>query len=79
MTHIVYEVVNHGGGWAYRVGNTLSESYQYHNYARRAALDAAREHAQKGNTVGIKYEDSNGQWHETVADGSERPYATVEW
>lgn len=43
MADIVYEVVEHDGGWAYRVGDVYSETFASHDQARAAAERAARE------------------------------------
>ena len=37
MTKITYEVVEHDGGWAYRVDGAFSETFPSHDMARRAA------------------------------------------
>lgn len=41
MTSIVYEIVRHDGGWAYRLGNTLSETYAHREDALEGAKSAA--------------------------------------
>lgn len=41
MTSIVYEIVRHDGGWAYRLGNTLSETYAHREDALESAKSAA--------------------------------------
>jgi hypothetical protein len=43
MTKVIYEIVQHDGGWAYRVDETYSETFQSHDSARRAAERAAKE------------------------------------
>jgi hypothetical protein len=43
MTKITYEIVQHDGGWAYRVDETFSEAFPSHDSARKAAEQAARE------------------------------------
>ncbi len=43
MTRITYEIVEHDGGWAYRVDGAFSETFPSHDLARRAAELAARE------------------------------------
>ena len=77
MTHVVYKIVKHGDGWAYQVGDTFSETFSDHDVAWAAANDAAREHHLSGNTVGIAYEDSAGNWHEELSDGRDRPEISV--
>lgn len=42
MTKIVYEVVEHDGGWAYRMNGAFSESFPSHSDAMQAALIAAK-------------------------------------
>ncbi len=48
MTKVTYEIVQHDGGWAYRVGKVLSETFPSHDAARKAAERAAREHVVPG-------------------------------
>ena len=43
MTRITYEIVEHDGGWAYKVGDVFSEPFPSHDAARRAAERAAHE------------------------------------
>jgi hypothetical protein len=78
MTKVIYHVVEHAGGWAYKVGDTYSETFASHDGARAAAHKAAREQNQPGADVGISYEDSSGQWHEELAHGDDRPETNVE-
>jgi hypothetical protein len=78
MSKVVYEIVEHDGGWAYRVSATFSETFPSHDAARLAAERAAREQQVGGDTVGISYEDSRGQWHEEIASGGDRPATEVE-
>jgi hypothetical protein len=37
MTRITYEIVEHDGGWAYKVGDVFSEPFPLHDAVRRAA------------------------------------------
>jgi hypothetical protein len=78
MTHIVYEVVQHDGGWAYRVGDVYSETYATHKEATAAAKHAAAGHALAGKDENIEYEDRRGVWHDEFADGDDRPETEVE-
>ena len=41
MSKVVYEVVQHDGGWAYKVGDVLSETFPSHAAAHAAAAAAA--------------------------------------
>ena len=78
MTRIIYEVVEHDGGWAYRVDGVFSETFPSHDLARRAAERAAREQAVPGATTGISYEDKDGRWHDEVSRGDDRPDPEVQ-
>jgi hypothetical protein len=78
MTRIIYEVVEHDGGWAYRVDGVFSETFPSHDLARRAAERAAREQAVPGATTGISYEDKDGRWHDEVSRGDDRPDTEVQ-
>ncbi len=78
MTKVIYEIVEHDGGWAYKVGNVFSETFPTHDSARGAAEAAARKQAVSGATTGISYEDRDGVWHQEVADGSDRPETQVQ-
>jgi hypothetical protein len=78
MTELHYEIVEHDGGWAYRVEGTYSETFPTHEAASQAAHRAAREQHVSGETTGIDYEDARGQWHEELAAGDDRPDAQVD-
>jgi hypothetical protein len=78
MTRIIYEVVEHDGGWAYRVDGVFSETFPSHDMARRAAERAAREQAVPGATTSISYEDKDGRWHDEVSRGDDRPDPEVQ-
>lgn len=74
---VKYEIIQHDGGWAYKVGETLSETYASHDEAYAAAERAAAEQKIGGETEVIQYEDTKGQWHEEVAKGDDRPETEV--
>ena len=78
MTSLVYHIVQHDGGWAYKVEGTFSETFASHDAAKAAARRAAGEQRVSGDTHGIVYEDANGQWREELADGADRPWTDVE-
>jgi hypothetical protein len=78
MSNLTYEIVEHDGGWTYKVGATFSETFPSHDVARHAAERAAREQRVAGETAGISYEDTKGQWHDELASGSDRPETDVE-
>ncbi|MBX3582428.1 MAG: DUF2188 domain-containing protein [Rhizobiaceae bacterium] len=77
MTTVKYEIVEHDGGWAYKVGNTFSETFPSHADALAAAKIAAGEQRVAGRTEGIEYEDTTGEWHGEVSQGDDRPQTEV--
>ncbi len=78
MTRIVYEVVEHEDGWAYKVGDVFSETFPTRSEAEQAAEAAAAEHELSGSDEHIEYEDEDGVWHEEDVSGEERPETDVE-
>jgi hypothetical protein len=78
MTKVIYEVVEHDGGWAYRANGVFSETFATHDQARAAAEAAAARQQLGGATTGISYEDHDGQWHSEVAKGDDRPETQVD-
>jgi hypothetical protein len=50
MTKITYHIVEHDGGWAYKVDGVFSEAFPSHDLARKAAERAAREQHVPGET-----------------------------
>lgn len=78
MTTLKYQIVEHDGGWAYRVGGTYSETFPTRDAAAKAAHRAAGEQAVAGETTGIIYEDDQGRWHGEISDGGDRPQTEVE-
>ena len=78
MTHVTYEIVEHDGGWAYRVDGAYSETFKTHDEARKAAHRAAGEQRVGGQTRGIVYVYKNGKWHEEIAEGGDRPDTDVQ-
>ncbi len=77
MSKVVYEVVEHDGGWAYTFNKVFSETYPTHAAAHAAAEKAAAEQRVPGATEVIQFEDSKGEWHEETASGSDRPSTEV--
>ena len=78
MTKVIYEIVEHDGGWAYRVDGVYSEPFPSHDEARAAAERAAREQIRAGDTTEISWEDKDGRWHDEVAKGDDRPETDVQ-
>jgi len=77
MTDITYIIVEHDGGWAYKLGDVFSETFASHAAALAAAQRAAAEQQVSGETTGITYEDATGQWREEIASGDDRPTTHV--
>ena len=78
MTKLVYHIVQHDGGWAYKVDGVFSETFRSHDAARAAADHAAREQRLTGAEAAISWEDDKGVWHEEVAEGWDRPDTEVD-
>jgi hypothetical protein len=77
MSPITYTVVEHDGGWAYKVGDVFSETFATRQLAHAAAALAALEQRTPGEGAPIEYEDRSGRWHEEVARGNDRPDTKV--
>ena len=77
MTQITYDIVEHDGGWAYKLGAVFSETYPTHDAALAAAQRVASEQQVAGETTGISYEDARGQWREELSPGDDRPEVQV--
>lgn len=77
MTDITYTIVEHDGGWAYKVGDTFSETFPSHDAALAAAKNAAAEQELPGEDEGITYEDKNAVWRQELSDGDDRPTTHV--
>ena len=78
MVMVKYEVVEHDGGWAYKLGDSFSETFASHADARAAAVAVSREQQVPDRTSWIEFEDSAGQWITERADGHDRPETAVE-
>jgi hypothetical protein len=77
MSKVTYHIVEHDGGWAYKVDGVFSETFPSHNAARAAAQRVAKEQHVPGETRAITWEDANGKWHEELARGDDRPDTEV--
>ena len=74
---VTYEVVQHDGGWAYKVNGAFSEAFPTHAEALAAAQSAAAEQELPGDAETIEYEDDRGEWHSETVSGRDRPHAVV--
>ncbi len=77
MSDVTYQVVEHDGGWAYKLGDVFSETFPSHDDARKAADRVALEQRAPGETEAIRYQDASGKWHDEMASGSDRPSTDV--
>lgn len=77
MIKVTYKIVEHDGGWAYRVDGTFSETFPNHDSAFRAARTAACEQLVPGQAKGIVWEDANGRWHAEVTRADDHPDTEV--
>jgi hypothetical protein len=77
MAKVVYRVVEHDGGWAYKLGDVFSEPFPSHAAAVKAAKRAAAEQGIPGEAAEIQYEDANGKWLSEHVEGNDRPAADV--
>jgi hypothetical protein len=78
MSHVIYKIVQHDGGWAYTVDGVFSEPFATHAAALAAAKRAAAEQRVPGRTEAIEYETPDGKWHTETAPGGDRPDTDVE-
>ncbi|MBZ7927632.1 DUF2188 domain-containing protein (plasmid) [Ensifer adhaerens] len=77
MQKIRYEVVQHDGGWAYKVNDGFSETFSTHGDALAAAKIAANQHEAPGSDEQIEFQDAKGRWHEQTSSGFDRPQTEV--
>ncbi len=78
MAHVTYDVVEHDGGFAYKVGDVYSETFPTHQAAHEAAVSAAQRQQLAGESEAIQYQDNQGQWHEELASSGDRPQTDVD-
>ncbi len=77
MRKLYYRVVEHDGGWAYKLKDVFSETFTSHDAALAAAHRVAREQHVPGDTVNIEYQDEAGRWITELARSDDRPDAGV--
>jgi hypothetical protein len=77
MTKVVYEIVQHDGGWAYMSGGVLSETFATHADALEAARIVAQEQQVSGATEAISFQDRDGRWRRELSEGGDRPETEV--
>jgi hypothetical protein len=77
MSEVIYEIVKHDEGWAYKAEGVFSEAFPTHAAALKAAQAAAAEQRVPGATTVIQYETADGKWHTETARGNDRPVTAV--
>ena len=77
MAEVTYEIVQHDGGWAYKMRDVFSETFATRDEAVKAATNAAAEQRAPGDTSDISYQDEAGRWHEETSRSGDRPSTTV--
>src|ERR1700676_3613858 len=77
MQKIHYKLVQHDGGWAYKLDDVFSEAFPTHQAALKAARRVAAEQHVPGDTRYIEYQTADGVWHTELAVGIDRPEADV--
>ncbi len=78
MAELHYHIVEHDGGWAYKLGDVYSETFRTKDEAHAAAEIAAKEQHRGGEDVTIQYQDERGRWKTEVSKGGDRPDTDVE-
>jgi hypothetical protein len=77
MTRIHYRIVQHDGGWAYKLNDVFSEPFRSHAAALAAAKRVAAEQHVPGELAQIEYQDETGKWRTELSEGTDRPDADV--
>jgi len=77
MIKIHYKVVEHDGGWAYKLNDVFSEPFRTRAAALAAAKRVAAEQHVPGDATHIEYQDETGKWHTELSEGTDRPDADV--
>lgn len=78
MIKLTYHIVEHDGGWAYKLGDVYSEPFATSELALKAAKTAAAEQQVGGEDEEISFQDEKGNWHYEHAEGGDRPEVVVD-
>ena len=77
MTKIHYRIVEHDGGWAYKLNDVFSEPFPSRKAAFAAARRVVAEQHVPGDLVYIEFQDEAGQWRTELSEGDDRPDVDV--
>ena len=69
MAEVHYHIVEHDGGWTYKVGDVFAETFKTRAQAEAAAQRAARERRVPSDPAEIEFEDEKGEWRVEHSDG----------
>lgn len=70
MTVLHYKVVEHDGGWTYKLGDVFAETFTTRQLAEAAAKRAAEEQRVPTPPHDIQFEDEKGTWRTEASDGT---------
>lgn len=77
MSDVTYRIVEHDGGYAYTVGDAVSQTFPSRDEALQAAQAAAAERQVPGSTEGVRYQDQHARRHDETGQGGDRPTVAV--
>jgi hypothetical protein len=78
MSEVHYHVVEHDGGWTYKVGDVFAETFRTRAAALLAAKRAAAEQRLRADPAEIEYEDKEGRWLSEHSEGDVPPETDVD-
>jgi hypothetical protein len=74
---VYYHVVEHDGGWTYKVGDVFAETYRTREAAEAAARAAAERQGLAADPAEIEYQDAAGRWRSEHSEGDAPPDVEV--
>ena len=77
MAKIVYQIVEHDGGWAYKSAASSPSPFPATKPRSPRRSGPPAEQELPGATETIEYEDDKGIWHVEVDPGDDRPDTEV--
>ena len=78
MAKVTYAIVEHDGGWAYKVDGTFSETYPATRRRIMPPCAPPRSSRFRASPPTISWEDERGRWHAEVSRGGDRPTTDVD-